>query len=43
MALYLVTGQPGHGKTAYALDKAFKFQKEGRAIYAHGVKDPAFA
>lgn len=39
MALYLVTGQPGHGKTAYALDKAFKFQKEGRAIYAHGVKD----
>lgn len=39
MGLYLVTGQPGHGKTAYALDKAFKFQKEGRAIYAHGVKD----
>ena len=39
MALYLVTGQPGHGKTAYALDKAFKFQKEGRAIYAHGIKD----
>jgi len=42
MALYLVTGQPGHGKTAYALDKAFKFQKEGRAIYAHGVKDLDF-
>ncbi|MGH8040320.1 MAG: zonular occludens toxin domain-containing protein, partial [Stenotrophomonas sp.] len=39
MALYLVTGQPGHGKTAYALDKAFQFQKAGRAIYAHGVKD----
>lgn len=39
MGLYLVTGQPGHGKTAYALDKAFKFQKEGRVIYAHGVKD----
>lgn len=39
MALYLVTGQPGHGKTAYALDKAFQFQKEGRSIYAHGVKD----
>lgn len=39
MALYLVTGQPGHGKTAYALDKAFKFKNEGRAIYAHGVKD----
>lgn len=39
MALYLVTGQPGHGKTAYGLDKAFNLQKEGRAIYAHGVKD----
>ncbi len=43
MALYLVTGQPGHGKTAYALDKAFKLQKEGRAIYAHGVKDLDYA
>lgn len=39
MALYLVTGQPGHGKTAYAIDKAFTFQKEGRAIYANGIKD----
>lgn len=39
MALYLVTGQPGHGKTAYGLDKAFQFQKEGRQIYVHGVKD----
>lgn len=43
MGLYLVTGQPGHGKTAYALDKAFKMQKEGRAIYAHGVKDLDYA
>ncbi|MFP7020184.1 zonular occludens toxin domain-containing protein, partial [Xanthomonas hortorum pv. gardneri] len=39
MALYLVTGQPGHGKTAYAIDKAFAFKKEGREIYAHGIKD----
>lgn len=39
MALYLVTGQPGHGKTAYAIDLAFKFQKEGRSIYASGIKD----
>lgn len=39
MGVYLVTGQPGHGKTAYAIDKAFAFQKEGRAIYAHGIKD----
>jgi zona occludens toxin len=39
MALYLVTGQPGHGKTAYAIDRAFQMQKEGRTIYAHGIKD----
>lgn len=39
MALYLVTGQPGHGKTAYGIDLAFKFQKEGRSIYASGIKD----
>uniref|UniRef100_UPI003EB9B394 zonular occludens toxin domain-containing protein n=1 Tax=Xanthomonas arboricola TaxID=56448 RepID=UPI003EB9B394 len=39
MGVYLVTGQPGHGKTAYALDKAFQWQKEGRKIYANGVKD----
>ncbi|AOD14964.1 zonular occludens toxin domain-containing protein [Xanthomonas fragariae] len=39
MGVYLVTGQPGHGKTAYGLDKAFQWQKEGRKIYANGVKD----
>jgi Zonula occludens toxin len=39
MGLYLATGQPGHGKTAWAIDKAFQFQKEGREIYVHGVKD----
>jgi zona occludens toxin (predicted ATPase) len=43
MAIYLVTGQPGHGKTAYAMDKAFQFQKEGRAVYAKGVKDLDYA
>jgi hypothetical protein len=43
MALYLVTGQPGHGKTAYGLDKAFQFQKEGRDVYIHGVKDFDYA
>jgi zona occludens toxin (predicted ATPase) len=42
MAIYLVTGQPGHGKTAYALDRAFKMQKDGRTIYASGVKDLDF-
>jgi zona occludens toxin len=39
MGVYLITGQPGHGKTAYALDKAFKWQKEGREIHAYGIKD----
>lgn len=39
MGVYLVTGQPGHGKTAYALDKAFQWQKEGRQIHAFGIKD----
>ncbi|XQA67126.1 zonular occludens toxin domain-containing protein [Xanthomonas sacchari] len=39
MGLYLATGQPGHGKTAWAIDKAFQFKKEGREIYVHGVKD----
>lgn len=39
MAIDLVTGQPGHGKTAYAIDKAFQAQKEGREVYAHGIKD----
>ncbi|MDV0438278.1 zonular occludens toxin domain-containing protein [Xanthomonas sacchari] len=37
--MYLITGQPGHGKTAYGIDRAFGFQKEKRAIYAHGIKD----
>lgn len=37
--LYLVTGQPGTGKTSLGLDRAFKLQKEGRTIYAHGIKD----
>lgn len=37
--LYLVTGQPGAGKTALGLDRAFKLQKEGRTVYAHGIKD----
>lgn len=43
MAIDLVTGQPGHGKTAYAIDKAFEAQKEGREIYAHGIKDFDYA
>jgi len=35
----LITGQPGHGKTAYALVCALKSKAEGRTVYAHGIKD----
>lgn len=37
--ILLLTGQPGHGKTAYALVRARKLKEEGRTVYAHGVKD----
>lgn len=39
MGMILVTGQPGHGKTAWAIDHAFNLKKEGREIYASGIKD----
>lgn len=39
MAITLITGQPGHGKTLYALTLALKFKKEGRPVYVAGVKD----
>lgn len=37
--MLLLTGQPGHGKTAYGLVRARKFKEEGREVYAHGIKD----
>jgi zona occludens toxin len=37
--LKLITGQPGHGKTAYGIWLALKLKAEGRAVYAHGIKD----
>lgn len=39
MGMILVTGQPGHGKTAWAIDHCFNLKKEGREIYASGIKD----
>lgn len=39
MGMILVTGQPGHGKTAWAIDYAFQLKKEGREVYAAGIKD----
>jgi len=35
--IYEITGQPGHGKTLYALWLARKFRAEGREVYAHGI------
>ena len=37
--ILLLTGQPGHGKTAYAIFRALKLVEEGRLVYAHGIKD----
>ncbi|MDR2872069.1 MAG: zonular occludens toxin domain-containing protein [Xanthomonadaceae bacterium] len=39
MAIALITGQPGHGKTAYAIERAFKHRDEGRSVYVHGIRD----
>jgi zona occludens toxin len=37
--LFLITGQPGNGKTLYALNHVEKRRvDEGRAVYYHGVK-----
>ncbi|MEH6416207.1 zonular occludens toxin domain-containing protein [Pseudomonas sp. CGJS7] len=33
----LITGQPGHGKSAYGLLLALDFKKKGREVYAHGI------
>ncbi len=35
----LLTGQPGHGKTAYGLVRARKWKAEGRDVYAFGIRD----
>lgn len=35
----LITGQPGHGKSAYAVTRILDFVKEGRAVYVHGIKN----
>lgn len=37
--IYLITGQPGHGKTNYAIDWALRLQKQGRVVVADGIKD----
>lgn len=36
--ILLLTGQPGHGKTALGLVRAKKLRDEGRVVYVHGVR-----
>jgi hypothetical protein len=38
MAITLVTGQPGHGKTQWAIAQARKFVKDGRTVFAGNVR-----
>lgn len=38
MAITLVTGQPGHGKTQWAISQARKLVKEGRTVYAGNIR-----
>lgn len=36
--IYLITGQPGHGKTLRAMQLALEFQAKGRDVYVSGVR-----
>lgn len=36
--IYLITGQPGHGKTLRAMQLALEFQAQGREIYVSGIR-----
>lgn len=39
----LITGQPGHGKTQYAILQAIKLLKEGRTVYAGNIRGLKYA
>lgn len=39
MAINLITGQPGHGKTALAIVQAKEFSDAGREVYCNGIKN----
>lgn len=41
--IYWYTGQPGHGKTLQAINKALEFQKKGRIVYVCNVRDFDYA
>lgn len=36
--IYLISGQPGHGKTLRAMQLALEWQAKGRDVYVHGVR-----
>jgi zona occludens toxin len=38
MGITLITGQPGHGKTQWAIAQALKLAKEGRTVYAGNIR-----
>lgn len=37
--MILLTGQPGHGKSAYMITRIVAYLKEGRDVYQHGIKN----
>ena len=37
--IYLITGKPGSYKTCRAVSQILQFKKEGRVVYAHGIRD----
>jgi hypothetical protein len=37
--IYWYTGQPGHGKTLHAIQRALEFKAQGRAVYVCNVRD----
>lgn len=42
MAITLITGQPGHGKSLLAITKGLAFVAEGREVFVSGFKDIDF-
>jgi hypothetical protein len=41
--IHLITGQPGHGKSLYAITLGLAFVREGREVYAAGFKNLDYA
>jgi hypothetical protein len=41
--IYLISGQPGHGKTLRAVQMALEYKAQGRAVYAHGIRGLDYA